>query len=127
MAKIFVLDDSRSVLEMVVQMLKKAGYEVLSSSSGKELFKTLRRQHVDLLITDIYMPIEDGLEVLVKARREHPGVKFIAMSSMTGPMNMLPVAKLLGAAVTLQKPFTEEALITAVAKVLGPETKTPAR
>lgn len=126
MAKIFVLDDSRSVLEMVVQMLKNAGHEVLSSSSGKELFKTLQQQPVDLVVTDIFMPDQDGLEVVFKTRRQYAGVKIIAMSFMTGPMNMLPAAKLLGAGAILQKPFTEEALLAAVAKVLGPETKAPA-
>lgn len=125
MARIFVLDDSRSILEMVVQMLQRAGHDVLSSSSASELFKTLQLQQLDLLVSDIYMPEQDGLEVISKTRRLHPSVKIISMSSMTGPMNMLPAARLMGASAILQKPFTEEALLKAVSVAIGPANPPP--
>jgi DNA-binding NtrC family response regulator len=125
MAKILVLDDSRSILDMVVQMLKRAGHDVRPSTTAKEAFEVLQSEPVDLLITDIYMPDVDGLEVILKARRLHPRLKFIAMSSMRGPMNMLGAAKAFGAAVTLPKPFSMAALYAAVSEALDPGKQPP--
>ena len=83
-----------------------------------ELIRQIR-EPVDLVITDIYMPDMDGLEVIRVARRLRPGLLVLAMSSGTGKHAILPVAKALGAAGTLPKPFAAEELRTAVRTCLA--------
>lgn len=114
MARILVIDDSASALELAGQILREAGHEVVTADSGKQGESILATQPLDLVITDIYMPEEDGLEVIRKARRTRPGLRVLAMSVVTGKHGMLRVARALGAAGTLLKPFAAGDLLNAV-------------
>jgi len=80
MARILVIDDSASALELAGQILRQAGHEVVTAESGKQGVSILASQALDLVITDIYMPEEDGLEVIRNARRSRPGLRVLAMS-----------------------------------------------
>ncbi len=122
MARILVIDDSASVLELAGQILRQAGHEVVTAESGKRGESILASQPLDLVITDIYMPEEDGLEVIRKARRTCPGLRVLAMSVVTGKHGMLHVARALGAAGTLLKPFAAGDLLDAVASCLEGST-----
>ena len=88
--------------------------QVVTADSGKRGVSILASQPLDLVITDIYMPEEDGLEVLRRARRTCPGLRVLAMSVVTGKHGMLHIARALGAAGTLLKPFTAADLLGAV-------------
>ena len=114
MARILVIDDSASVVELVDRILTEDGHEVIAAYSGKEGGAILASQPLDLVITDIYMPDMDGLELIRTARRLRPGLRILAMSSATGKYAILPVAKALGAAATLRKPFSRGELREAV-------------
>ena len=118
MARILVIDDSASVLELAGQILGQAGHEVVTAESGKQGVSILASQPLDLVITDIYMPEEDGLEVIRNARRTCPGLRVLAMSVVTGKRGMLSVARALGAAGTLLKPFAAGDLLAAVDRCL---------
>ena len=120
MARILVIDDSISIIEAIEMFLSEAGHEIVISTSGQRGIQLLRRQDVDLVITDIYMPDEDGWQVIQDARRVCPQMPVIAMSGMTGEYNMLRVAECLGACCTLQKPFSNEQLLEAVNAALSP-------
>ena len=119
MPTVFVIDDSPSSLALVGEMLSSAGYRVQTCSDACTALKALRSQPVDLVITDIYMPGQDGLELIGRVHRDHPDIPLIAMSGMSGPWNMLSTAKLLGARCALLKPFSKQELLDAVAAVLG--------
>jgi CheY-like chemotaxis protein len=119
MAVILVIDDSASCLQAIAQTLETAGHEVLTAGSGTEGLQILRQRAPDLILTDIYMPEKDGLEVIQAARQSSPGVQLIAMSGMVPELDMLPAAKLLGAVQTLSKPFGPERLLGIVNRVLG--------
>ncbi len=127
MARILVIDDSASALELAGEILRQAGHEVVTAESGKQGESILASQPLDLVITDIYMPEEDGLEVIRKARRTRPGLRVLAMSVVTGKHGMLYLARALGAAGTLLKPFAAGDLLDAVDASLeggaGPEGK----
>ena len=114
MARILVIDDSASVMELAGQILRQAGHEVVTAEYGGQGVSILASQPLDLVITDIYMPDEDGLEVIRKARRTRPGLRVLAMSVVTGKHGMLHVARALGAAGTLLKPFAAGDLLDAV-------------
>lgn len=126
MPKILVIDDSKSVLSFVERTLQEKSHSVLALSSGREALRLLKTHPVDLVITDIYMPPPDGLEILRHARELKLSVPFIVMSTRQGPMNMSTPARGLGARTFLQKPFTEKSLIEAVEGVLN-HNKTPAK
>ncbi len=110
MATILVIDDSASVLALTADYLRTAGHTVLTTSSGRDGFVILEEYPVDLVLTDIYMPEPDGLEILTKAREKKLRVPFIAMSSQNGDTNFFKLARALGALATVQKPFTASQL-----------------
>jgi DNA-binding NtrC family response regulator len=119
MGTILVIDDSASMLVTVAAILAEAGHEVLTCGSGKQAVPMLSGQALDLVITDIYMPDEDGLEIIRDTRRICPEVPVIAMSGMTGKWAMLKVAAHLGASGTLVKPFSPGQLLQVVEKALA--------
>jgi len=127
MARILVIDDSASTLELVHKILTGAGHKVITTDCGKRGETILADQSFDLVITDLYMPERDGLEVLRDVRRVHPGLDVIAMSSASGKYDMLLVAKALGAAATLRKPFNTTELLDVVnASLKRSESHSPA-
>lgn len=117
MARILVVDDSPSALVAARCMLEEDEHHVATCSSGKAVRALLRDERFDLVITDIYMPEEDGLE-LIRELRTTCETPIVAMSGMTGHMDMLPVARRLGAASTLTKPFSKSQLRKALAESL---------
>jgi len=97
--------------------LEQAGYRVTEASDGKEALQQYRLAPADLVIMDILMPKQDGLETTVALRREFPEAKFIVItggSDMIGTLNFFDVAKMLGAYSTLQKPFEMKGLLDTV-------------
>jgi DNA-binding response OmpR family regulator len=114
MATILVVDDSASLRALLEQTLAQAGHQVLTAADGKHATALLTAQTVDLVVTDIYMPDADGLELLVALRKMKRRPPAIAMSSKTGELNMLRSARILGAQITLQKPFLPAELLRCV-------------
>ena len=117
MAKILLIDDDQQVREMLRRMLEGGGYDVMEAKHGKEGLAFLRESPVDIVITDMVMPEQDGIETIVKLRKDYQGIKIIAISGdcRGDPDKYLYMAKQLGAKHTLRKPFRREELLTAVA------------
>ena len=118
MPKVLVIDDSLTVLSTVESVLAEAGYQVQSCDSGRRAIGLLERTAFDLILTDIYMPELDGLEILRVMRHAWPHLPVIAMSGRTGRLSMLRTAKMLGACRLLRKPFSAAELLGAVKSVL---------
>ena len=118
MPKILVVDDSESVVASLEYILQGESYEVVCAFSGAQALEILKKETVDLVITDIYMPPPDGIELMRAARALRLNVPFIAMSSYASPMNMFVPARGLGARISLEKPFSRECLIEAVQATL---------
>ncbi len=68
-SNILVIDDDEKVRDLLRQTLEKSGYPVLTASDGHEALKLIDSQVIDLVITDIVMPEQDGCEVLERLRR----------------------------------------------------------
>ena len=120
MAHILLADDNADILSLQSTLLRDAGHEVTTASTGREALQQARIRPFDLVITDIVMPEGDGIETIVEVRRRHPGTKIIAISG-GGRMssdNYLPLAEKLGAAKSLSKPFSGGELLATVAFVL---------
>ena len=121
---ILVADDETAIKELVREMLESSGYKVYTASDGREVITCLRENPVDLLITDLVMPEQEGVETICQARQMLPELKVIAISG--GATLYLKIARLLGATATLQKPFSMDALISTVERLLGAPTDSPA-
>jgi CheY-like chemotaxis protein len=130
MARILLIEDDPTVRAVLRMSLTGVGHTVIEARDGKEGLDLFKRVGADLVITDIIMPEKEGLEVLRELKKKQvPPVKVIAISGggvSQSAGDALRMAKLLGAAKTLAKPFSNEVLIAAVNEVLqGGGTKTP--
>ena len=117
MSSILVVDDEDQIRRLICETLERAGYHVREARDGKEALSLYRSAPADLVIMDILMPDQDGLETTVALRRESPDVKIIVItggSDMIGILNYLDVAKMLGAHSTLQKPFEMKTLLETI-------------
>ena len=119
MARILVIDDEPDMRAMLEKFLKSAGHEVILAADGREGVKKYRTSPADLVITDLYMPNQEGLETIGELRRRFPEVAIIAMSGKAAALTMLSIAQKFGAVGMLHKPFAADELIAAVEKALG--------
>jgi CheY-like chemotaxis protein len=118
MASILVIDDDPDTREVLLSTLEPAGHTVALASDGKQGIQEYRAKPVDLVITDLYMPGQEGLETIQQLRMEFPEVRIVAMSGKPTGATMLSVATRLGAAAVLSKPFLPEELLAAVERAL---------
>src|SRR5438093_1681856 len=112
---ILIVDDYDLIRTYLRRILQAAGYQVFEASNGREAMKRLREKAADLLITDLIMPEQEGLETIQFLRSERPDLKIIAMSGA----QYLAVAEKPGADLTLPKPLRAEKVLEAVRKLLG--------
>src|SRR5262245_33796531 len=79
--RVLVVDDERSMRELLTIVLKRDGHEVLVAEDGRAALEILRRQRVDILITDIRMPEMSGVDVLREAKKIDPDIISIVMTA----------------------------------------------
>ena len=115
---VLITDDNEEVRTVVRRVLERAGYNVHEAGNGKEALRTLRTMPFDLVITDILMPEQDGIETIMFLRREAPQTKVIAISGSENDL-FLADARGLGAIAVLAKPFTPNDMLRLVTSVLG--------
>ena len=118
MASILVIDDNAALREVLRVGLETAGHRVREMRNGRDGIRAFRKEPCDLVITDIYMPERDGLELIEALRRSHPHVKILAMSGASGTMDYLNKARALGAARVIRKPFVMTTVLRAVTDLL---------
>jgi len=119
MARILVIDDEPDMRAFLEEVLKSAGYEVILAADGRAGVERYRTSPADLVITDLYMPNQDGLETIRQLRSCFPEVAIIAMSGKAAAVTTLSIAQKLGAVGILHKPFLRDELMAAVVKALG--------
>ena len=121
MARILLIDDDDSLRIMLSQTLAHFGHAVIEACNGKEGLELFPHANADLVITDIVMPEQGGLEVLMGLRKKQPPVKIIAMSGggHQSAEEYLHIARLMGAAKVLEKPFSNEVLMAAINELLA--------
>jgi len=127
MARILLIDDDELVRSMVRVTLVRAGHTVIEARNGEEGLRLFAQGGADLVITDIAMPIKEGIAVLIELRKKHPALKMMAISGggrQSATDNLL-VAELMGAAKVLKKPFRIEILMAAVDELLQSGKGTP--
>mgnify|MGYP001160815877 FL=1 len=120
MATILAVDDSASMRQMVSFTLKGAGYDVQEACDGSEALNIAKTKKFDLVLTDVNMPIMDGIQ-LVTELRKLGDYKFVPMLMLTtesaGDKKM--AGKKAGATGWIVKPFNPDQLLNTIKKVLG--------
>ena len=117
---ILSVDDSASALQMVKLTLAAAGYQVVQATNGAEGLAKARSAAVDMVITDLNMPVMDGL-TLIRELRKLPafkGVPIVFLTTESDP-GMKQQAKAAGATGWITKPVQQDQLVAVVRKVLG--------
>ena len=97
-----------------------SGYTVVDAENGRKGIRKQREEPVDLVITDLIMPEQEGLETITLLKREFPEVKIVAISGggRIGPEAYLPTAQELGADLVFSKPFDVKEFVTAMRELL---------
>lgn len=88
--KILIIDDEPALLTALVDKFSRAGYEVIVAVDGQQGLKLAFREHPDMILLDIIMPVMDGLTMLYKLRRNHWGkyVNVILLTNLSDPGNV---------------------------------------
>jgi two-component system chemotaxis response regulator CheY len=115
--KILVIDHDGALRTVVRLTLEDAGYEVVEAGDGREGERTFDEVSPDLIVTDIAMPEQKGVETIITIRHDYPEAKIVAMSGTDHDAHYLHYATKLGADATLTKPVHRDALLDTV-KVL---------
>jgi two-component system chemotaxis response regulator CheY len=126
MTKILVIDDDAIVRMTVEHILRDAGYEVLIAENGLRGMAVFRSEQPDLVITDILMPEQEGIQTIAEMRKAKPDAKIIAISGggHGGKVDFLSMARALGAMDVVPKPFDLDQLLAIVENCLaGPERR----
>lgn len=113
MRELLVADDDPGLRQSLKLALEAAGYRVRVAAHGGEAFSLQNENPADILITDIFMPENDGFEAIDRFRKTFPETKIVAMSgdAKRAKLEYLPVAALIGVDATLRKPFKTEELL----------------
>jgi len=118
--RILIIDDEAATLDLLHRILVSEGYDVVLATNGREGVQKFQQQPCDLVVTDMVMPIKDGLQTILDLRLEAPELPIVAISGggVIPKERYLTVAGYLDNVETLAKPFTREALRNAVEKML---------
>ncbi|MEK9896551.1 MAG: response regulator, partial [Burkholderiaceae bacterium] len=107
MARILLIEDHSEFRETIQEMLRLAGHQVSTAMDGREGVSLFSQNPYDIVITDLIMPQQDGISVIVAIRQKSPNVRIIAISG-GGTINGVDYIKLtedLGVDATMEKPF----------------------
>lgn len=121
MARILVVDDDAEIRDTLKKFLGRVGYDVEVAGDGKIANQRLAEGDFDLMITDIVMPNQDGVENIMQARKNHPDMRVIAMSGggYVQTKTYLKVAESLGADAVFQKPFRSQEMLAKIRELIG--------
>ena len=121
MSTILLIEDDTDLRKLLTKVLEREKFRVLEAGTGLEAMQILEYQIPDLVITDIIMPDQDGIGTINQLKKNHPGIKIIAISG-GGRMlkeDYLGIAKMLGAHHTFTKPFDNKEFVEKVHELLN--------
>jgi signal transduction histidine kinase/CheY-like chemotaxis protein len=111
--RILIADDEPAIRSLLAEILNESGFQTVTAGDGRQARELIRQDPVDLIITDLAMEGEEGIELIRALRKEAPKVKIIAMSGTFGP-EVLKAARALGANATLTKPVSQATLLRTI-------------
>jgi two-component system chemotaxis response regulator CheY len=119
MASILIADDAKFMRLTLARILEKAGHQIAGEAeNGKEAVELYRRLRPELIVMDITMPVMNGIEAVRAIKEIDPGAKIIICSAL-GQQRMVVEAIEAGASDFIVKPFEENRVLEAVARLLA--------
>lgn len=120
--RIIVVEDDALYRDLLQAVLLKEGYQVVLAGNGIEGMQAMRSHGADLVITDLFMPEQDGLQTIMQLKKEFPAVRVVAMTSGAAYLslqNAQETATLLGADGFIAKPLNHGALLDLMGSLIG--------
>ncbi len=118
MKKILVTEDDPKMRDGLVEILKESGYEVDFAQNGQKGLEKLREKDYDIVLTDLIMPIMNGMELLRNIKHLKPGTSVIIITAFGTIENAVEAIKV-GASDYITKPFKIDEVKTKIRKVLA--------
>src|SRR5271156_2807394 len=115
---VLIADDDRSIRTVLTQALGRSGYQVRSTGNAATLWRWVEDGEGDLVITDVVMPDENGLDLIPRIRRVRPELRVVVMSAQSTLMTAVKAAQR-GAFEYLPKPFDLKELLAFVGRALA--------
>lgn len=117
--RVLTVDDSRTILAMLHHTLSNAGFEVVQAEDGQQGLDALKANSVDVVITDINMPVMDGIEFIkhVRATGNHQSLPILILTTETS-QDKRDQGKAAGGTGWIVKPFDPEKLISVIHRVV---------
>ena len=117
--RVLTVDDSRTILAMLHHTLSNAGFEVLQAEDGEKGLEVLKNESVDVVITDINMPVMDGIEFIkqVRATGTHNSLSIVILTTETS-QDKRDQGRAAGGTGWIVKPFDPDKLISVIHKVV---------
>ena len=114
--KILIIDDEPEIRTILRMWCEEEGFTVYEAENGKKGVEVQKKEHADLLICDLIMPVQEGIETISLFRQDFPGVGIIAISGggKVGPNSYLEIARQLGAWKAFAKPLDIANLLDAI-------------
>lgn len=121
MRNILVVDDDKSLRDLLAAILREQGYSVQTAEEGNAALSHMESEKFDLVISDIIMPGKEGIETIREIRQAHPDVQIIAMSTggSLGNAQILEYARMIGAHEAIRKPVELQGLIDTIERMLA--------
>jgi len=116
-ARVLVVEDDEAVRDFVCRVLSMHGHSLLTAHDGAEAVEQMNAHHFDLLISDIAMPVMDGISLALKVRASRPHVPIILMTGYANERQRAHNLSLLIEGL-LSKPFTMDQLLAEVGNAL---------
>jgi len=109
---VLVIDDDEAVRSSLEMLLETYGFQVVLARDGRQGVTAFRANAPDVVLVDLMMPVQDGLETIALIRREWPKARIVAMSGAgIGNWDGLAAARGLGADYAIEKPFEADELL----------------
>jgi len=118
---LLIVEDEEMAREVLVQALEAMGFDTLAAGNGREALEVLKSNEVDLIVSDIYMPLMNGLDLLRTLRQEGSSVPVILITGFD-PTDAYQIAREHGASGILVKPFRLMQLRGAIDDVFAAQT-----
>lgn len=120
MANVLLIDDDELVRSMLTKALGYEGHTVTSAADGQQGVELTRTSTFDIVVTDLVMPVQEGVETILTLRRERPKLPIIAISGGVSNSKLyLDIAAKIGARRILAKPFSPRELSDLITEVLA--------
>jgi CheY-like chemotaxis protein len=120
-SRILIIDDDAEILTALVHLFEKGGHEIVTASTSEEGLEIFKQNPTDLVIADIFVPVEGGLEVIRKLKQSHPDSKIVAITGfgIRDELDAISLAKRMGADLAYEKPMDFKTFRSEVEALLG--------